>query len=470
MRLVEVMIPAGKREAVLKTLDDEGIDYALTDETSGREYTAVVSFPLPRNAVEPILERLREIGIDEDSYTIVIDAQTVISRRFDELQEQYNDTNESDQRIAREEIQSEAADLMPNVRTYLTLAIVSAVVATAGLLLDSPAVVVGSMVIAPVLGPAMATSVGTVINDNDLFRQGVKFQVVGFTAATIAATVFALLVKSLYLVPPGLDVLELGQVQGRLSPDLLSLAVALGGGIAGAMSLSGGVSAALVGVMIAAALIPPVAAVGIGIAWGLSDVVLGAGVLVLVNLFSINLAALVVLWYMGYRPGKWFEADEARSKTVRRIGMLLVGLLLLSGFLAGVTLTSFQTATSDQAVRDEVNAVLSDEEYANLSLIDVEITREGGPLGSQTDQVVITVGRPGDENHPGLASRIVERVRDTTGQNVSVQVQLVTVQTAGGSSERVAEPVRAAERSPFARARDKHGGAHSSAVPGQTVT
>ena len=52
MRLVQVTIPAGKREAVLELLDEEGIDYVVTDETSGREYTAVVYFPLPTNAVE----------------------------------------------------------------------------------------------------------------------------------------------------------------------------------------------------------------------------------------------------------------------------------------------------------------------------------------------------------------------------------------------------------------------------------
>ncbi|WP_135820516.1 TIGR00341 family protein [Halostella litorea] len=438
MRLVEVMIPAGKREAVLRELDDEGIDYAVTDETSSREYTAVVTFPLPRNAVEPVLDRLREIGIDDDSYTIIIDARTVVSNRFEKLQERYADEEQSDQRIAREEIRTEASDLMPDLRTYLTLAVVSAVVATAGLLVDSPAVVVGSMVIAPVLGPAMATSVGTVVNDEDLFRQGVKYQVVGFSVAVISATVFAVLVKSLYLVPPGLDVLGLGQVQGRLSPDFLSLAVALGGGIAGAISLSGGVSAALVGVMIAAALIPPVAAVGIGVAWGLPDIVLGAGVLVLVNLFSINLAALAVLRYMGYRPEQWFEADEARSKTLRRLGTLVLALVVLSGFLAGVTVTSFQTATSDRVIRDEVNAVLSEEPYGNATLIDVTIERSGGPVGTQAERVTVTVGRPVDEQQPGLADRIRERVENRTGNDVAVQVQFVSVQNAEGST-RLAE-------------------------------
>ena len=72
MRLVQVTIPTGRRDAVLRTLDDEGIDYVVTDETSNREVAAVATFPLPQAAVEPILERLQEAGIDERTVTVVV--------------------------------------------------------------------------------------------------------------------------------------------------------------------------------------------------------------------------------------------------------------------------------------------------------------------------------------------------------------------------------------------------------------
>jgi len=60
-------VPAGKRETVLAALDEEGVDYVVTDETSGREYNAVVSVPLPTGAVEPVLEAMREAFEVEDS-------------------------------------------------------------------------------------------------------------------------------------------------------------------------------------------------------------------------------------------------------------------------------------------------------------------------------------------------------------------------------------------------------------------
>jgi len=139
-------------------------------------------------------------------------------------------------------------------------------------------------------------------------------QVLGVAVAIAAATLFAFALRWLALVPPGLDPLDLAEVSERLAPNVLVLVVAIGPGLAGIISLMTGVSAALVGVMIAVALIPPAAAVGIGIAFQIPRLVIGAGVIVAVNVLSINLSALVTLWYEGYRPQRWFrEDDDARG-------------------------------------------------------------------------------------------------------------------------------------------------------------
>jgi len=133
------------------------------------------------------------------------------------------------------------------------MTVISAVIATAGLLLNSPATVVGSMVIAPLIGPAMSAAVGTVVDDEEMFRRGVRMQVLGVAVAIAAATLFAFALRWLALVPPGLDPLDLAEVSERLAPNVLVLVVAIGAGLAGIISLMTGVSAALVGVMIAVA-------------------------------------------------------------------------------------------------------------------------------------------------------------------------------------------------------------------------
>ncbi|WP_424017548.1 TIGR00341 family protein [Halorientalis pallida] len=431
MRLLQVTIPTGKRETVLGALDDEGVDYVVTDETSGREFTAIVYAPLPNPAVEPVLERLQDAGIDDEAYTVVVEASTVVSRRFDELEERYAEQEEVDEgRIAREELQSRAEELAPSLRTYATMTVISAIIATAGLLLDSPAVVVGSMVIAPLIGPAMAASVGTVLDEDELFVRGVKLQVLGMTLAVVSAAAFAVFVRYARLVPPGIEITEVPEIRERLAPDFLSLAVALGAGVAGALSLSSGVSAAIVGVMIAVALIPPAATVGIGVAWGLPMVSVGSGVLALVNGLSINVAAIAVLWYSGYRPHNWFQLDQARSAVLKRVAVLAVAIAVLSVFLGGVTYNSFQNAASEEDIRQGVEGVVADSERATLLNTEVQFT--DGILLSQSDRVVVTVGVPpgNGESVGGLSERIDTAVDRAAGHDVETQVRYVTIEDA----------------------------------------
>jgi uncharacterized hydrophobic protein (TIGR00341 family) len=423
VRLVQVTVPTGKREAVCRALDEEGVDYVLADETSGREYAAIAYVPLPTNAVEPVLETLREAGIDESTYTVVLDARTVVSRDFEAMEERYAEEEDTD-RIAREELVAAARDLVPSLSNYVILTVVSAVIATAGLLLDSPAVVVGSMVIAPLIGPAMTASVGTVVVDDELFNRGVKLQVVGVLLSVASAAVFAWFVRTVNLVPPFTDVTQIPQVRERLSPDFLSLAVAVGAGVAGSLSLTTGVSSALVGVMIAVALIPPAATVGIGIAWGRPMVSLGSGVLVLVNLLSINLAALVVLRYSGYRPTRWFQVDEARGATIRRVGILAVAIVLLSAFLGGVTYDSYRAATTEERIREATTGVLAEQTAAQL--LSLEVERSNDVVFRNTDAVVVTVGvENGDP--PALADSVDAAIENAIGREIRTELRYVRV-------------------------------------------
>jgi uncharacterized hydrophobic protein (TIGR00341 family) len=432
VRLVQVTIPTGKRETVLSILDEEGIDYVVTDESSGREYTAVAYFPLPTNAVEPILETLREAGLEREAYTVVLKTETVESERFEALTERYAETEQSEERIARQELEARAGELASALPTYVTMTVVSAVIATAGLLLDSPATVVGSMVIAPLIGPAMAAAVGSVIDDAELFRRGVSLQLLGVGLAVASATLFAAFVQVANLVPPGLDPISLSEVEERLAPSVLSLAVALGAGVAGAVSLTTGVSTALVGVMIAVALIPPAATVGIGIAYGEPALAVGSAVLVAVNVLSINLAALVVLWYSGYRPEQFFHHDQARIATLKRAATLVAAIALLSVFLGGVTYDSYQAAETEQDIREGVTTELEDPAYSGYELVDLEIETETERLLFHRPTTVVgTVGAPPDATRGGLAEGIQTRLAAEHGIEVDVRILYVEIERSG---------------------------------------
>ncbi len=435
MRLVQVWIPQGKQQTVLEKLDSMEIEYTVSDEVGREEYVSVVTFPLHTAAVESALEDLRSVGIDEDTYTIVLAAETVISEAFDEQQEeQVEEADEEDAgitgrvRIAREELESRSRELVLSLPTYIVLTLVSAIIATAGLLLDSPATVVGSMVIAPLIGPSLAASVGTVLNDRDLFRRGVSMQLLGIVVAIVGATVFGFLVRSLYLVPPGLEVMNLAEIAERGAPNVLVLAIALGAGIAGMLSLMTGVSTALVGVMIAVALIPPAAAVGVGIAFEEPALALGASVIVVVNALSINLSSLLLLWFEGYRPSGWLPSRELRSTLFKQVGVLVVAIGLVSMFLFGVTYDSYVASTTENEIRtaivDELEQIDED-----LELRELRIERTGLVPPLDTDRVVIVITIPYNAEIPPLVDRLTEEVEAITETEVDVAVEFVLVQS-----------------------------------------
>ncbi len=425
MRLVQLTVPTGKRETILETLEERGVDYVVTDENGRREVTAVVYFPLPTSAVEPILDELQEAGISEDAYTVVVDAETVVSRRFEALREEYETGDVESDRISRQELETEAESLTPTFGVYATMTIVSAVVATAGLLLDSPAVVVGSMVIAPLIGPALGASVGSVIDNEALFRHSILYQILGVVLAIAAAAVFAWMVRVTNIVPPGLEIGEVDEIAERLTPDLLSLAVALGAGVAGIVSLATGISVALVGVMIAAALIPPAAAAGIAIAWGEPSAAIGSTALVLVNVLSVNLAGLVTLWYAGYRPENLFSLRPTEERVRKRVAGLVVIVLVFAVFLGAITYSSFVISTFENDATEEIELVLSEDEFAEYTLLEVQVQTDGNYPFLGPERVIVTIGGPPDERSPALEERLHERVSAQTDQDVAVQIRYI---------------------------------------------
>ncbi|SFS64174.1 TIGR00341 family protein [Halostagnicola kamekurae] len=427
MRLVQLTIPTGKRQTLLETLDEKGVDYVVTEETSDRDYTAVAYFPLPAAAVEPVLDSLQEQGVDEDAYTVVVDAETVISRRFEALREEYENGDVESERISRQELQAEAESLTPSFEVYVTMTVVSAIVATAGLLLDSAAVVVGSMVIAPLIGPALGASVGSVIDDEELFLSSLKYQLMGVVLAIAAAAIFAWTVRVTYVVPPGLDISSVDEIAERLAPDLLSLVIALGAGVAGIVSISTGISVALVGVMIAAALIPPAATVGIALAWGQPSAAIGSTVLVLVNVLSVNLAGLLTLWYAGYRPENLFELRPTQRRVRRRAVGLIVIVLLFGVFLGGITYSSYSAATFEENTREDVQDLLEQPEYDGYQLLELEVVMDENYPFVRPERVIATVGGPPGETDPDLADELDDRVNRHGDGSIDVEVRFVEV-------------------------------------------
>lgn len=427
MRLVQLALPRDLEDVITSALESQDIDYVATETKSHDRYAVELTFALPTHAVEEVLDDLRHAGLNENAQTVIIDAETIISDEFDALVESFEQAEKSEVRIARQELSTSATELTPTTPVYVVMTLISALVATAGLLLNSPAVVVGSMVIAPLIGPALSASVGTVINDDDLFHSGFTHQVIGVAVAIVGAALFAALLRFSLLVPPGREVFAIPEVAERLRPNMLSLFIALGAGVAGMLSLITGISTAIVGVMIAAALIPPAAAAGVAFAWGEPILAVGATVLVLVNLVSINLSGLVTLWYAGYRPERFFETSEARRQLVKQLGLYGVAVGLASSFLLASSFTAVRQARFETTVQEAVEAVLERERFNALTSIETRFQYGERPVLAEPERVTVRLGSGTGEPIDGVGPAIADEITERTGHSVTVTVHFVTV-------------------------------------------
>lgn len=419
MRLVRVLVDEEHREEWLEALSDRGVDYVVTKEGSDDGDAVLVEFPLPTQAVEVVMDDLRDAGLNED-YTVITSVETATTKNFSELREEFADEDDS---IDHAEIRARADGMTPDPRTYYGLTLISAVVATAGLLLDSPAIVVGAMVIAPQVGAALTASTGTVLADREMLTTGFRSLVAGLVVAVLGATAFGLLVRFTYVIPASLDVETIAQITRRISPGMLTVVVGAGAGGAAAFGLATAFPISIVGVMIAAALIPAAAAVGVGIAWGLPSVAIGAFVLLVVNAVLVTLAAVVVLWWLDYRPRGWAERS-VRERLSGEFSPSIVAVAVLALLLSVTGVVIAGEIAFENEVNREVATVLSDG-YGEIELVEVQTRFADDRVANGDRQVAIIAIRPAGERYPGLPDVLANHISDRTDATVSVEIEYV---------------------------------------------
>lgn len=230
-------------------------------------------------------------------------------------------------RISRDELMADVLDATQVTRVYLMLAFISAMVAAGGVLRDNVAIVIGAMVIAPLLGPNIALCLAATLADLDLARTSLRANATGVVVALIPSVLLGLLV----------DVnMDSSEIASRTRVDLADLAIAIASGGAGVLAFTTGLSSAVIGVMVAVALMPPLVTFGMLLGAGQFQPAGGALLLLVANVICVNLAGTVMFYLQGVRPQHWWEAKRAARAT--RISVALwVGLL---GALVAVILVS----------------------------------------------------------------------------------------------------------------------------------
>lgn len=220
-------------------------------------------------------------------------------------------------RVSREELYAQLSETVQPTPVYVVLVMLSTIVAAFGLFRSNVAVIIGAMVIAPLLGPNIALALATTLGDFDLARRAIAVSAIGlFTALGLSVLLGVVLP-----VRP-----DLPEIASRTRVGLEDIALALASGGAGALSFTTGVSSAVVGVMVAVSLLPPLATAGMLLGSGYAAPATGALLLLVTNITCVNLAGVTTFLVQGVRPVRWWEADRARRATWQAI-TLWIGLL-----------------------------------------------------------------------------------------------------------------------------------------------
>lgn len=251
---------------------------------------------------------------------------------------------------------------------YFFFVVLSGAIATLGLINDSPAVIIGAMVVAPLMSPILGVGLGSITADARLARDSASALIRGALIAVILAALLTLSNIYLPFVPSLTEIPN--EILSRTQPTPNDLIIALAGGLAAAYALSQPhLSAALPGVAIATALMPPLSVIGIGIALGRWDIAGGATLLFLTNAVTIAFAAMLVFFIEGFSPRK--IQDEGRLPRTLWVSALLTLILLIPLTILGARFVA--QAQENRLINNIVQTELAD--LGDAELVELQITR-----------------------------------------------------------------------------------------------
>ena len=317
MRIIEVITDHGHVDTLRGiAAQQEVLDiWVGHNDEDGRCSTRLLVRPEKQ---QPVMDALQSLLTKADDTRILVLPVEACLPRVEE--DNVEEEKQSSVTRSREELYQNIVAGAKIDSNYVYMVVMSTIVAAIGLLEDNVAVVIGAMVIAPLLGPNIALSFATSLGEGKLLWSALKSNVVGMFVALILSVLIGL------LWPLNFDSHEL---MARTDVGMDGIVLALVSGAAAVLSLTSGLSSALVGVMVAVAILPPTATLGLMLGAGNFQYALGAGLLLAVNIVCVNLASNLVFLVKGIKPRTWYEQKKAKQSMIVFVVFWLTILVIL---------------------------------------------------------------------------------------------------------------------------------------------
>lgn len=316
---IHVVVPRDAVDKVIEAAERDGVTLAGISAVKGPART--VSLLTTNEAQQALLDDLQRTLHDTDDWKIAIGPlDAVVTKQREE------ENGEAESAETREELLSQISRNAGLTPIYLTLVAISAVVAAFGMIGDDVAVIIGAMVIAPLLGPLLGSILGIALGERGLIAQALKASAAGIALAVVIGAVLGIVLP--------FDVTTKA-LAARAAVGFENIALALAAGAAAALSLTAGAASILVGVMVAVALMPPAAAIGLFLGkmqWFMASEAL---LLLAVNLAALHLSGQIVFLVRGVKPRTRYRQAKVRQAirfSLAISGALLFVLALLIGY------------------------------------------------------------------------------------------------------------------------------------------
>jgi uncharacterized hydrophobic protein (TIGR00271 family) len=254
----------------------------------------VILADVAREDASVLLQDLRELDIPATGSIALSSIETQISDAA--IRAERRAGGFTSDAVVWEDVDSRSEELTELSGTFIAFMVLAMLIASIGLVLDQPILIVGAMVVGPEFGPLAGLCVGLVQRQRALTRRSVAALAVGFPIGIVVAWAFTLALIAVDQFPDSFVPAEHPLTRFISQPDELSFVVAFVAGVAGVLSLTSAKSGALIGVLISVTTLPAAANVGVAAAYGEWGEAGGALGQLVVNLVGIVLAGVLTLY------------------------------------------------------------------------------------------------------------------------------------------------------------------------------
>jgi len=320
---LRIVAPSDRSEKALELLNAYGSvsNVIFLKDAARRPDGDVILCDVAREDASVVLGDLRELEIPRVGSISLEHIDTQISDAADRA-EQFAPGAPSDA-VVWEQVETSTSENVELSGNFIAFMVLAVLIATAGIFLDSPILIIGAMVVGPEFGPLAGLCVALVEKRGQLALRSLTALAIGFPVAITVGFLVSLAIKELGLAPDDFSLDGRAFTEFISHPDFFSFFVASLAGCAGVLSLTSTKSGALIGVLISVTTIPAAANIGLAAAYGDADEWRGAMAQLSVNLTMIVLAGVATLFVQRllYRRRRIKHlSDPAREKAGLPVG------------------------------------------------------------------------------------------------------------------------------------------------------